>query len=50
VAHPCCRTLVFVIIDAAKDIPDPALLERDLTGTQIIAGKEVEVLAFVREP
>lgn len=50
VAHPYCRTLVFVIIDVAKDIPDPALLERDLTGTQIIAGKEVEVLAFVREP
>lgn len=50
VAHPYCDTLIFVVIDNAKDIPDPALIERDYTGTQNINGKEVNVYLFVREP
>lgn len=50
VAHPACGTLVFVIIDAAKDIPDPPLLEKELSGSQTIDDKGVEIFAFVREP
>lgn len=50
VSHPCCDTMIFVIVDEAKDIPDPALIERDYTGLQTINGKEVEVHLFVREP
>jgi hypothetical protein len=50
VPHPACETLVFVIIDAVKDIPDPALIERDLSCVQVIDNKKVEVVAFVREP
>ncbi len=49
-AHPACESLVFVIIDAAKDIPDPASFERELSGSQTIDAKQIEVFAFVREP
>jgi len=50
ITHPSCKTLAFVIIDAVKDIPDPALIERDLSGPQTISGKEVKIFVFVREP
>lgn len=50
VPHPSCVTLAFVIIDAARDIPDPQLLEKDLSNVQIIDSKKVEILTFVREP
>ena len=49
-AHPACESLVFVIIDSVKDIPDPQLFERDVSGSLAIKGKQVEVMAFVREP
>ena len=50
VSHPCCDTIIFVIVDEARDIPDPALIERDYTGLQVINGKEVDIHLFVREP
>lgn len=50
VAHPCCDILIFIVIDEVKDIPDPALIERDYTGVQKINGKEVGIHLFVREP
>lgn len=50
VAHPSCGTLVFVVVDAAKDIPDPSLVERELSGIQEIGGRRVEVAVYVREP
>jgi len=50
IAHPACEILVFVIIDAVRDVPDPALIEKQLSGSQMIAGKEIEVFVFVREP
>jgi len=50
VAHPSCVTLVFVVIDAAKDIPDPASFGKDLTGPQKIDDKTIDVYTFVREP
>jgi hypothetical protein len=50
VAHPCCDTLIFIVIDEAKDIPDPALVERDYTGWQTIGDKEIDIHLYVREP
>jgi hypothetical protein len=50
VSHPCCDTIIFVIVDEVRDMPDPALIERDYTGLQIINGKEVDIHLFVREP
>lgn len=50
VAHPYCDTLVFVVIDAAKDIPDPSLIERDYTCIQNIDSKNIDIHLFVREP
>ena len=49
-AHEFCETLVFVIVDSARDIPDPRLLERELTGRQIIRGRTVDIRVFVVEP
>ena len=29
---PCSRNIVFVVIDVVRDLPDPRLIERQLTG------------------
>lgn len=50
IAHPACGTLMFVIIDSARDIPDSRRLEHDLSGEQTINGKQVTVQLFVAEP
>jgi hypothetical protein len=50
VSHPCCDTIIFVIVDEVRDIPDPALIERNYTGLQTINGKEVDIHLFVRDP
>lgn len=31
-SHECCGTLVFVIVDAVRDIPDPRLVEHEMSG------------------
>jgi hypothetical protein len=49
-SHECCETLVFVVVDAARDIPDPRLVENDLSGQQIIRGRKVDVRVFIVEP
>jgi hypothetical protein len=49
-AHPGCSTLIFLVIDAARDIPDPAQFEQSLTSEQMIEGKKVNIRVFVREP
>ncbi len=48
--HPYCKYLFFIIVDAVKDIPDPRLIESQLSGEQTINGKEIKIFAFVREP
>jgi hypothetical protein len=48
--HPDCDLLVFVVVDAVKDVPDPRLMETQLSGSQTIDGKRIDVLVFVREP
>jgi REase_DpnII-MboI len=50
IRHPACENLVFIVIDAAKDIPDPLKFEKDLSGAQEIEGKAVQVTVFIREP
>jgi hypothetical protein len=50
IAHPAGETLIFVIVDSVRDIPDPRKLEEELSGEQTIAGKKVNVRVFVAEP
>ena len=50
IADSRCETLIFVIVDAAKDIPDPHVFENDLSKTQTIGGHSSDVMVFVREP
>ena len=49
VVHPACDSLFFVIVDAVKDIPDPRQLEEELTGVQVIDGREVNIRMIVCE-
>ena len=48
--HPDCQFLVLVIIDAAKYLLDPYAVETDLSGVQMIDGRSIRVIAYVREP
>jgi hypothetical protein len=48
--HESCETLIFVIIDAVRDIPDPRLLEHEMSGRQSIHGRKIEIRVFVTEP
>ncbi len=48
--HPSCDTLIFVIVDAVRDIPDPRRFEQELSAEQTISGKHVDVRTFVVEP
>jgi len=48
--HPDCRNLVFVVIDAAKAVPDSRLVETQIGGDQTIDGKAIKIMAFIREP
>jgi hypothetical protein len=50
IVHPACETLIFVVVDSVRDIPDPRKLEEELSGEQTIAGKQVNVRVFVAEP
>jgi hypothetical protein len=46
--HLDCHYLVFVIVDAARTIPDPHFVERELTGCQEISGRTFRVIVYVR--
>ncbi|BCH27641.1 PD-(D/E)XK nuclease domain-containing protein [Mesorhizobium sp. L-8-3] len=48
--HPECDHLVFVVVDAARDVPDPHLAETQIKGTQAIGGKTLSVTLYIREP
>ena len=47
VVHPACDNLWFVIVDSAKNIPDPRQLEKQLTAVQTIDGREIDIRAIV---
>ena len=48
--HPACETLIFVIVDAVRDLPDPRLTERELSGQQVIKGRTIDIRAYVVNP
>lgn len=48
--HPACRNLIFVIVDCARDIPDPHLFAAELTATHRIGTAEIDVRTIVCEP
>ena len=49
VSHPACDNLLFVIVDAVKDIPDPRQVEEELTGVQTIDGRQIDIRTIVCE-
>lgn len=48
--HESCETLVFVVVDAVRDVPDLRLVERDLTGKQTLQGRVVDIRLQIVEP
>lgn len=48
--HPDCSHLVFVVMDAVRSVPDPRMVEVQLTSEQVIDGKSISVMVFIREP
>lgn len=48
-SHPGCGTLIFLVIDAARDISDPVQFEQSLTNEQTISRRKVDIRVFVRE-
>jgi hypothetical protein len=44
------QTLVFVVVDAVRDMPDPRLLEQEMTGPQSVKGRTFDVRLYVVEP
>ena len=47
VTHPASRTIFFLIVDDARDIPDPRQLEQRLTAPQTVDGTEIDIVLFV---
>ena len=48
--HQECFHLIFVVVDAARAVPDPRLVEAQLSGEQTIDGRRLSVIVFIREP
>ena len=42
-AHPNCVHLIFIIIDAIRDVPDPTQVQKELTKKQTINDKVIDV-------
>ena len=45
--HPASQTIFFVIVDDVRNIQDPRQLERELTTTQRVDGREMDIVALV---
>ena len=45
--HPASQTIFFVIVDDVRDIQDPRQLEQELTTSQRVDGKEMDIVALV---
>lgn len=45
--HPASRTIFFLIVDDVGDIQDPRQLEKELTSTQTVDGREIDIELFV---
>ena len=48
--HPECSHLVFVVVDAARAVPDARLVEEQLSGVQEIDGRRISIVVYIREP
>jgi hypothetical protein len=48
--HPNCETLVFVVVDSARDIPDPRFIEKEISGKQTIGERRFDIRLYVVEP
>jgi hypothetical protein len=48
--HPACQSLVFVVVDAVRGVPDPRLVETEISGTQVILGRPVDIRLYIVEP
>jgi REase_DpnII-MboI len=48
--HPTCESLVFVVVDTIRDVPDPRLVEKEMTGTQIIRERQLDVRVYIVDP
>lgn len=49
-SHEFCETLVFVIVDGLRDVPDPRLIENEMSRKQVINGRAVDIRVYVAEP
>ncbi len=49
-AHSACETLIFVVLDAVRDVPDPRLVERDFSNKQELFGRRVDIRLYIVEP
>jgi hypothetical protein len=49
-SHPAAETLVFVIVDSVHDLPDPRIIEHQLTGVQKVRDKTIDVRVFIVDP
>lgn len=47
--HPSSDNLIFVIVDSIGDIPDPGLIEKEMTTLQSIDGREMSIRTIVCE-
>lgn len=45
--HPASESIFLVIVDDVRDIQDPRQLEQELTQTQRVDGKEMDIVALV---
>lgn len=45
--HPASESMFFVIVDNVRDVPDPRKLERELTSTHTIDGRNVDVVLLI---
>jgi len=48
--HPACETLIFVIVDTMRDVPDPRLIEKELTGIQVIRERQIAIRVYIVDP
>jgi hypothetical protein len=48
--HPYCETLIFVVVDSARDISDSRLMEKEISGKQTIGERQFDIRLYVVEP
>ncbi|HEX4031867.1 MAG TPA: hypothetical protein VHX20_15985 [Terracidiphilus sp.] len=49
-AHPACTSLVFIVVDSARDVPDPRFVEKEMTSSQTLLNRNVDIRLYIVEP